>query len=137
MKPDSRFPRLRAVVRMFTSPRRVWFWTTTLPVLLAPVALYVVMRPGVVFHRSLSVGEVVADVLREEDPDLGRMGTAKLRWRGTSFEAVCVVPVAGQPVFGGNPSIHGLGPLAWVWGPGCKSLGIDAHWFGLGVDINH
>ncbi len=137
MKPDSRFLRLRAVVRTFTSPRRVWFWTTTLPVLLAPVALCLVMRPGVEFHRSVKVGAVEASVDRVDFPDVVRQGTAGLDWRGGSVSAGCVVPVVGRPAWPVDPAIHRLGPLVWGWQPGVKWLGIDAHWFGLMVGVSH
>ncbi len=67
MKTAPRFPRLRALVRALTSPQRVWFWTTTLPVLLAPVALYMLMQPGVRFLRRAKVGAVSAYVVRLDE----------------------------------------------------------------------
>ncbi len=137
MKTDSRFPRLRAVVRTFTSPRRVWFWTTTLPVLLAPVALYLVMRPGVEFEHRVQVGAVGAFVGRGETLEGERQGAAFLGYSGVSAMVECSVPVAGQPVYRVHPAIHRLGPLIWVWEPRSKTFGIDAHRFGIWVLIEH
>ncbi len=137
MKTDSRFSHFRAVVRTFTSPRRVGFWVVTLPVLLGPVALYLVMRPGVKFNWSTQVGAGEAGLLRADDSEGRRSGTAYLHWPGVSVGAECLVPVAGKPARPVDPTIHRLGPLSWTWKPGRKLVAIDARWFGLGVWINH
>ncbi len=137
MKTTPRFPRLRALVRALTSPRRVWFWTTTLPVLLAPVLLYLVMRPGVVFHRSVKVGAVGFRVSRWDDEEIGRFAEAGINWPGGEGSATCLVRAAGQPVFVPILAPHRFGPLIWRWRPSDKGLFLDARWCTLTVDVSH
>ncbi len=137
MKTTPRFPRLRAVVRALTSPRRVWFWTTTFPVLLAPVMLYLVMRPGVEFCRMVEVGRGNVTAMRQDDTEVGRKGTLSLQWPGVWAFASFWVPHGGEPAFLPEPGSHQFGPLAWLWGPDEKIVSVNVPWFGFSVGLYH
>ncbi len=119
-------PRGRALVRALTSPHRVWFWTTTFPVLLAPLILYLVMRPGVWIDWSTEVGAVTFKVVRSVRSDGSRYAVADISWPGGGAGASCLVPVDRLPM-----------TTSWRWAPGNKHISLGAHWFRLSVGLRH
>ncbi len=137
MKTTPRFPRFRALVRALTSPRRVWFWTTTLPLLLAPVLLYLVMRPGVRIQWSQSLGGLRADVFREDHvyqevrPRGERALLVWIFWPGGRAVGVCRVARVGRPAVSFFPEPHWIGPVGWRSDPGNTTLALNARLFEL------